>query len=205
MVDSHKQTKTKWGLIGAVGAAVGASVCCLGPLVLVGLGFSGAWIGNLSAFNRYRPLFMILTFAFLGFAFYKVYFRSKKECCDPESACAQSKAEKINKIALWSVMFLSVGMLVLPSLFGMLTTKPSTPMQSVLIKQVVFNVEGMTCGGCALTIKKGLENLGGVNNARVTLEPPEAIVDYNPNEISIKAIMETITNLGYLSTLKGGN
>ncbi|MDD9396437.1 mercuric transporter MerT family protein, partial [Staphylococcus aureus] len=29
-------------------AAVLASACCLGPLVLVALGFSGAWIGNLT-------------------------------------------------------------------------------------------------------------------------------------------------------------
>ncbi|EBC2754274.1 mercuric transport protein, partial [Escherichia coli] len=29
-------------------AAILASTCCLGPLVLVALGFSGAWIGNLT-------------------------------------------------------------------------------------------------------------------------------------------------------------
>ena len=29
-------------------AAILASACCLGPLVLVTLGFSGAWIGNLT-------------------------------------------------------------------------------------------------------------------------------------------------------------
>ncbi|MEB7647603.1 mercuric transporter MerT family protein, partial [Enterobacter hormaechei] len=27
-------------------AAILASACCLGPLVLIALGFSGAWIGN---------------------------------------------------------------------------------------------------------------------------------------------------------------
>jgi len=43
---SEKQTKPQWGLIGAISAAIGASICCLGPLVLVGLGFSGAWIGS---------------------------------------------------------------------------------------------------------------------------------------------------------------
>ncbi|MBI4487071.1 MAG: hypothetical protein HY655_13765, partial [Acidobacteria bacterium] len=30
-------------------AAILASTCCLGPLVLLMLGFSGAWIGNLTA------------------------------------------------------------------------------------------------------------------------------------------------------------
>jgi len=37
------------GVLAAGGiAAILASTCCLGPLVLVLLGFSGAWIGNLA-------------------------------------------------------------------------------------------------------------------------------------------------------------
>lgn len=36
-------------------AAILASTCCLGPLVLVALGFSGAWIGNLTVLEPYRP------------------------------------------------------------------------------------------------------------------------------------------------------
>ena len=39
-------------------AAILASTCCLGPLVLITLGFSGAWIGNLTALEPYRPIFI---------------------------------------------------------------------------------------------------------------------------------------------------
>ena len=39
-------------------AAILASTCCLGPLVLVALGFSGAWIGNLTILEPYRPIFI---------------------------------------------------------------------------------------------------------------------------------------------------
>jgi mercuric ion transport protein len=45
-------------LVGGGLAAILASACCLGPLVLVTLGFSGAWIGNLTALEPYRPLFI---------------------------------------------------------------------------------------------------------------------------------------------------
>jgi hypothetical protein len=38
-------------------AAILASACCLGPLVLIALGFSGAWIGNLTVLEPYRPIF----------------------------------------------------------------------------------------------------------------------------------------------------
>jgi mercuric ion transport protein len=40
-------------------AAILASTCCLGPLVLLMLGVSGAWIGNLTALEPYRPLFIV--------------------------------------------------------------------------------------------------------------------------------------------------
>ncbi len=39
-------------------AAIVASTCCLGPLVLVALGLSGAWIGNLTLLEPYRPFFI---------------------------------------------------------------------------------------------------------------------------------------------------
>ncbi|MGV8617633.1 mercuric transporter MerT family protein, partial [Pseudomonas aeruginosa] len=38
-------------------AAILASTCCLGPLVLIALGFSGAWIGSLTVLEPYRPFF----------------------------------------------------------------------------------------------------------------------------------------------------
>jgi mercuric ion transport protein len=39
-------------------AAILASTCCLGPLVLVSLGISGAWIANLTVLEPYRPIFI---------------------------------------------------------------------------------------------------------------------------------------------------
>ena len=40
-------------------AAVLASTCCLGPLVLISLGVSGAWIGNLTTLEPYRPALIV--------------------------------------------------------------------------------------------------------------------------------------------------
>ncbi len=49
-------------------AAILASTCCLGPLVLVAPGFSGAWIGNLTVLEPYRPLFIGAALVALFFA-----------------------------------------------------------------------------------------------------------------------------------------
>ena len=49
-------------------AAMLASTCCLGPLVLVALGVSGAWIGNLTLLEPYRPGFISAALVALFFA-----------------------------------------------------------------------------------------------------------------------------------------
>jgi mercuric ion transport protein len=76
----------KWGLVGAVAAAVGASVCCLGPLLLLAVGVGGAWIGNLTAMERYRSYWMAATLVFLGLAFVRVYRKPKEDACASRSA-----------------------------------------------------------------------------------------------------------------------
>ena len=48
-------------LLGAAVAAIGASVCCVVPLVLVLLGISGAWIAYLTALDAWRPWFSAAT------------------------------------------------------------------------------------------------------------------------------------------------
>ncbi|WP_049019712.1 mercuric transporter MerT family protein, partial [Burkholderia cenocepacia] len=54
-------------------AAILASTCCLGPLVLVALGVSGAWIGNLAALEPYRPVFLGVALVALLFAGRRIF------------------------------------------------------------------------------------------------------------------------------------
>ena len=56
MSELKSESRTGRGSLVAGGiAAVLASACCLGPLVLIALGVSGPWIGNLAALEPYRP------------------------------------------------------------------------------------------------------------------------------------------------------
>jgi mercuric ion transport protein len=67
----------KASLVAGVLAGIGASVCCVGTFVLLGLGVGGAWVGNLTAFEPYRPVFIALTLLFLGLAFRRLYLVSQ--------------------------------------------------------------------------------------------------------------------------------
>ncbi len=67
-------------------AAILASTCCLGPLVLLMLGFSGAWIGTLTVLEPFRPYFIAAAVAALFFA-YRQIFRPAV-VCKPGEVCA---------------------------------------------------------------------------------------------------------------------
>lgn len=89
-------------LIAGTLAAVGASLCCVGPLVLLALGIGGAWIGSLTALDPYRPLFVALTVAFLALAFHRVYLRPARDCA-PDRACANPAVLRRQRQLFWLV------------------------------------------------------------------------------------------------------
>ena len=85
---------------GGILGAIVTSSCCVVPLLLVTLGVSGAWIGNLTALEPYKPYFIAVTIAFLGAGFWHVYIKPKKSCAEG-SYCARPESVRITKIALW--------------------------------------------------------------------------------------------------------
>jgi mercuric ion transport protein len=89
---SNASQSGKGFLVAGILAAIGASICCAGPVVLLALGVSGAWIGSLTALEPYRPFFIGLTLFLLAFAFHRLYFASR--ACTPGSACANPRTLK---------------------------------------------------------------------------------------------------------------
>jgi len=93
-------------------AAILASTCCLGPLVLVLLGFSGAWISNLTVLEPYRPLFIGAALAALFFAHRRI-FRAAT-ACKPEEVCAVPRVGTAYKMIFWGVAALVLIALAFP-------------------------------------------------------------------------------------------
>lgn len=85
-------------------AAILASTCCLGPLVLVALGFSGAWIGNLTVLEPYRPLFIGAALIALFFAWRSIF--RPVQACKPGAVCAVPQVAKAYKLVFWIVAVL---------------------------------------------------------------------------------------------------
>jgi mercuric ion transport protein len=104
-----ESTEGRSALIAGGLAAILASTCCLGPLLLLTLGFSGAWIGNLTALEPYRPVFIGAALVAMAFAWRRIY--RPAEACKPGEVCAVPQVRAGYKAVFWIV-----GVLVLIAL-----------------------------------------------------------------------------------------
>ena len=95
--------KTGATLTGAIVAAVAASACCIGPLVLTILGIGGA--ASALALEPYRPYLLVITVVLLGVAFYMIYRRPAR-ACGPGEECEIPTANRAGKVLLWMATLL---------------------------------------------------------------------------------------------------
>lgn len=90
--------------------AIGASVCCVLPLVFVLMGVSGAWISNLTAFDAWRPWFIGATLLCLGLAFWNLYGPSSR--CRTDGHCIDPSVLRRRRRWLW-IFTLFIALLLL--------------------------------------------------------------------------------------------
>lgn len=127
------------------------------------MGVSGA--GLASSLETYRPLFMVVTFGFLGMAFYFTYRPRRAPVAAAAGSAAQPAASAsagddccapavprrlnmmaLNKAMLWGVTALAVVFLFFPQVItGLLT--PAGGELTADMQHTVLAVEGMTCEG----------------------------------------------------------
>lgn len=99
--------KQGWIAAGGVIGAVLASSCCVVPLLLLTLGVSGAWIGNFTALEPFKPWFLAVALAFIALGFRQVYFEVKPACV-AGAYCAKPERIVVTKAALWIATLLVV-------------------------------------------------------------------------------------------------
>ena len=109
-----EEEKSSGPLIAGGVAAILASTCCLGPLLLVGIGLSGAWIGNLARLEPFRPAFVAIALVALMIAYRRI-FRPKDQCA-PGNVCSVPQVKALYKAIFWIVAILVLIALSFPYL-----------------------------------------------------------------------------------------
>ena len=177
--------------IGALISAVFASICCVGPIVLVGLGLGGA--GLAVGLAKYRPIFLVLTPLFLGAAFYLTYRKKEVQCED--GTCKLQSGSKTMKTGLWIITVFAVGIASFPHWSPYLLGKSSVRAPANA-ESIVLKVSGMTCAACAVGIEKSLRKVHGVQSASVDFDKSEAVVAVEHGKVSEEELLKAVQAAG---------
>lgn len=65
------------------------------------------------------------------------------------------------------------------------------------MKNIDLKIEGMHCEGCAKRLEKVLNNVEGVETAKVIFEEKCASVEYKEEKLDIEEIKEAIVDAGF--------
>ena len=101
------------GAIGASLVAVAASLCCVGPAVVALLGAGGAVVA--AGFAPYRPYLLVLSFALLGWGFWRSY---RPRVID--GAVCRPAAGRWVRLTLWFSLAVTLLAVMLPVFVPML-------------------------------------------------------------------------------------
>lgn len=99
-------------MMGGAAAAVGASACCAGPLLLVSLGVGGAWSTRLAALSDFQPLFIAVALLCFGIAYRQLHRQA--QACAPGQACASPAVRRRQRIVFWLLAAAAAALMTFP-------------------------------------------------------------------------------------------
>lgn len=168
-----------------------ASVCCIGPLAVAGLGLGG--LGLAAGLSKYRPVFLIVTAAVLALGFYRAYRKRDAACSD--GTCKVRSGAPAMRPLLWGVTALAAALATFPNWSARaLSHGPAPAPEGAQVLN--FRIAGMDCAACAASIESAIAKVPGVRSARVDFDAGSARVFTAPG-VGTEAILNAVEVSGY--------
>lgn len=187
--------------IGSTLAAFLASVCCLGPLVLGGVGLSAALVAT---FAPLRPYFLALSTVLLAAEFYFAYRKPRRaEACEAQACAPESRARLLAKPMLWLATLAVAALAFFPSYGGKLVSPPKgiAAAAAPRLETVQLKLSGLSCEACASAIERRLAETPGVAQAKVDYPQGRAVVHYDPAKTDAPKLISAVKSAGYQVSL----
>ena len=179
-------------------AALAASSCCLGPVLLAALGLGGA--GLFAGIAAYRPYMLAVTAAFLGVGFYLSY-RKPKVVEGDACGCDVPKSRRMPRMFLWVATIITVLVAASPSLLAKVSASGSHVAASSAAATATVKVDGIDCEACAAPIRKAHAAAGGFDDLKLDVPSKIVTVTYEPGPGRPEVYLKAIDDLGYEATL----
>jgi copper chaperone CopZ len=175
-----------------------ASICCVGPLLLILLGLGSLGIG--AAIGKYHWYFIVAALVLIAFS-WRSYLKKKKTC---NLKGCQMENKRITLVIL-TLSTLIVSIFVALSLYTYMVQKDFsrgiTKSKLIETKTTIIPVEGMTCFTCEIAVSSSLKKINGVVDAKASAKEGKVYVKYDPSKTTIKQLIETINKTGYRASL----
>ncbi len=181
--------------LAALASAGLASVCCLGPLVVTGLGLGS--LGLAAGLTKYRPFFLTATGVVLAVAFYLTYRKRSVTCAD--GSCELGSGSRAMKAGVWIVAALAATLATFPSWSGRLISGGSVAVPAGA-QVLSLKVSGMDCEACTVAIKQSVEKVPGVLSAQIDFPAQRATVVSN-GKAEPGAVIRAVAAAGYKAEL----
>lgn len=179
--------------------AIGASLCCITPVLALVAGSSGI-ASTFSWLEPFRPYLIGLTVLVLGFAWYqKLKPRSDEEI---QCACEEDEKQEATSRSFWQskkflslVTIMTLALLFFPTyarVFFPATEKQKVNMQASTIEEAQIHILGMTCSGCEELVKHTALQMEGVLDANASYQQELANIKFDSTLVDISQILINI-------------
>lgn len=200
-MNSQETPATKAWIGAGLLAALGASLCCITPLLAIMAGTSGI-AASFSWLEPLRPYLIGVTALVLGFAWYQKLKPARKIDCDCETNPKPNFMQSQAFLSLVTV-FAAV-MLAFPSYAHVFYPQAQAQQQvapyQANVQTVEIKIKGMTCAGCEAHVNIEVSKLAGILKVETSYANGNTLVQYDKSRTDVKQIEKAVSATGYKVT-----
>lgn len=184
----------------AVLSAVGASLCCISPIIAF-LASSSSLAANFSWIEPARPYLIGISVAVLAFAWVQKLKPINKSVVNCNCDTTKKPLFWQTKTFLGIVTVFAVLMMTFPLYAGAFLPKPHQ--QTIFVAQVnniqmaTFSLKGMTCEACEGHITGEASKVKGVVDVKTSYAKGTSAVKFDNKQATIEEIKTAIAKTGY--------
>ena len=178
-------------------AAVGASLCCTGPVLFASIGATS--LAGFSILEPLRPYLSLVAIGLIGVAFWRSYRPATEEaCCSIEEKSQLSR----QRSSLWLTSVVVAVLLAFPYITdNSLFAAGGIPQESITSDNQPnrWKIEGMTCSGCASGLEASLNREAGMDYCEVRYEDAEMDCRIDGAKIKAADVPVLLSQYGYVA------
>lgn len=177
--------------------AIGASLCCITPVLALISGGSGL-ASAFSWLNPFRPYLIGISIAVLLFAWYQMLkpAKAKADCCETEKVPFLKSKTFLVIVTVVSVLLMSFPMF--PRLFGKEENKTTTIIPAATpIREVKLQITGMDCEACEHHVNGELAKLNGVLYYQTSSALGTSVIKFDTSKVAVNTIVNAVNSTGY--------